>query len=119
MQLRKTTFHSYFSKIVIIFFTASLGFVSISGWTTTPRFDEGIDYKRLNKNHRYKKTKKIEVVEFFGLFCPHCRKFNPAITDWSKKAPENVVFMKLHVPFRELAHQRLYFTLKKMNLAVH
>ena len=25
--------------------------------------------------------------------------------------------MKLHVPFRELAHQRLYFTLKKMNLA--
>ena len=117
MQFRKTTFHTYLSKIVIIFFTACFGFVSTSGWTTTPRFDEGIDYKRLDKNHRYKKTKKIEVVEFFGLFCPHCRKFNPAITDWSKNAPENVIFKKLHVPFRELAHQRLYFTLKKMNLA--
>ena len=65
MQFRKTTFHTYLSKIVIIFFTGCLGFVSTSGWTNTPRFDEGIDYKRLNKNHRYKKTKKIEVEEFF------------------------------------------------------
>ena len=61
-------------------------------------------------------TKKIEVVEFFGLFCPHCRNFSPVIKRWAESLPENVEFRKLHVPFREISHQRLYFTLKKMGL---
>ena len=80
------------------------------------RFDEGIDYKRIYSENKYKKTKKVEVVEFFGLFCPHCRNFSPVIRKWAEKLPANVEFKKLHVPFREISHQRLYFTLKKMGL---
>ena len=79
-------------------------------------FDEGIDYKRIYSENKFKKTKKIEVVEFFGLFCPHCRNFSPVINRWAEKLPANVEFKKLHVPFREVSHQRLYFTLKKMGL---
>ena len=82
----------------------------------SPTYDEGIDYKRIYSENKYKKTKKIEVVEFFGLFCPHCRNFSPVINRWAEKLPENVEFKKLHVPFREVSHQRLYFTLKKMGL---
>ena len=82
----------------------------------SPTYDEGIDYKRIYSNNIHQKTKKIEVVEFFGLFCPHCRNFSPVINRWAEKLPANVEFKKLHVPFREVSHQRLYFTLKKMGL---
>ena len=82
----------------------------------SPTYDEGIDYKRIYSDNKYKTTKKIEVVEFFGLFCPHCRNFSPVINRWAEKLPANVEFKKLHVPFREVSHQRLYFTLKKMGL---
>ncbi len=82
----------------------------------SPTYDEGIDYKRIYSENKYKTTKKIEVVEFFGLFCPHCRNFSPVINRWAEKLPANVEFKKLHVPFREVSHQRLYFTLKKMGL---
>ena len=81
-----------------------------------PTYDEGIDYKRIYSENKYKKTKKIEVIEFFGIFCPHCRNFSPVIQKWAEKLPANVEFKKLHVPFREISHQRLYFTLKKMGL---
>ena len=97
--------------LVIIIASSTKGDVFAS-----PTYDEGIDYKRIYSENNYKKTKKIEVVEFFGLFCPHCRNFSPVINKWAEKLPENVEFKKLHVPFREITHQRLYFTLKKMGL---
>lgn len=34
---------------------------------------------------------KIEVYEFFHYGCPHCRDFDPLVTDWKKKLPEDVV----------------------------
>ena len=97
--------------LVIIVASSTKGDVLAS-----PTYDEGIDYKRIYSENKHKKTKKIEVVEFFGLFCPHCRSFSPVINRWAEKLPANVEFKKLHVPFREVSHQRLYFTLKKMGL---
>ena len=97
--------------LVIILASCTKGDVLAS-----PTYDEGIDYKRIYSDNKYKTTKKIEVVEFFGLFCPHCRNFSPVINRWAEKLPANVEFKKLHVPFREVSHQRLYFTLKKMGL---
>ena len=97
--------------LVIIIASSTKGDVLAS-----PTYDEGIDYKRIYSNNNHQKTKKIEVVEFFGLFCPHCRNFSPVINRWAEKLPANVEFKKLHVPFREVSHQRLYFTLKKMGL---
>ena len=97
--------------LVIILASSTKGDVFAS-----PTYDEGIDYKRIYSENRYKKTKKIEIVEFFGLFCPHCRNFSPVINRWAENLPANVEFKKLHVPFREVSHQRLYFTLKKMGL---
>ena len=97
--------------LVIIIASSTKGDVFAS-----PTYDEGIDYKRIYSENNYKKTKKIEVVEFFGLFCPHCRSFSPVINRWAETLPANVEFKKLHVPFREVSHQRLYFTLKKMGL---
>ncbi|MDA9690234.1 thiol:disulfide interchange protein DsbA/DsbL [Betaproteobacteria bacterium] len=98
-----------FLAIIVVSFTKGATIAS-------PTYDEGIDYKRIYSENKFKKTKKIEVIEFFGLFCPHCRNFSPVIQKWAEKLPADVEFKKLHVPFREISHQRLYFTLKKMGL---
>jgi thiol:disulfide interchange protein DsbA len=57
---------------------------------------------------------KIEVVEFFWFGCPHCYTLEPLISAWSKKLPPDVVFRRQHVPFREVKHQQLYFTLQAL-----
>jgi thiol:disulfide interchange protein DsbA len=55
---------------------------------------------------------KIEVVEFFWFGCPHCYSLEPVINAWVKKLPSDVVFRRQHVPFREVKHQQLFFTLQ-------
>ena len=57
---------------------------------------------------------KIEVVEFFWFGCPHCYSLEPLINAWSRKLPPDVVFRRQHVPFREVKHQQLYFTLQAL-----
>ena len=55
---------------------------------------------------------RIEVVEFFWFGCPHCYSLEPLINAWARKLPQDVVFRRQHVPFREPKHQQLYFTLQ-------
>ena len=38
---------------------------------------------------------KIEVVEFFGYWCPHCNAFEPALEAWVKKLPATVNFRRM------------------------
>lgn len=56
----------------------------------------------------------IEVVEFFSYSCPHCARFDPALSDWVKKLPKDVSFRRSPVVFQEswLAGARLYFALE-------
>lgn len=58
--------------------------------------------------------KKIEVIEFFWYGCPHCNALEPLMEPWQAKLPPDVLFRKVHVPFREVKHQQLYFTLETM-----
>jgi len=46
----------------------------------------------LNPPQKGDDPSKIEVVEFFHYGCPHCRDFDPLISDWKKKLPEDVSF---------------------------
>ena len=62
---------------------------------------------------------KIEVVEFFGYWCPHCNAFEPTLEVWAHKLPADVNFRRLPVafqPFQE-PYQRLYFALEALGLA--
>lgn len=59
---------------------------------------------------------KIEVVEFFWYGCPHCHSLEPAVKDWSKRLPADVIFRKVHVPWQVQAHQQLFFTLESLGL---
>jgi thiol:disulfide interchange protein DsbA len=60
---------------------------------------------------------RIEVVEFFWYGCPHCHSLEPALKEWARRLPADVVFRKAHVPWQVQAHQQLFFTLESLNLA--
>ena len=42
---------------------------------------------------------KIEVVEFFCYWCPHCNSFEPALEAWVRKLPADVAFRRVPVAF--------------------
>ena len=46
----------------------------------------------LNPPQKGDDAAKIEVIEFFHYGCPHCRDFDPLVTDWKKSLPADVSF---------------------------
>ena len=61
---------------------------------------------------------KVEVVEFFGYWCPHCHAFEPALDAWAKKLPATVSFKRWPVAFNAAQEpaQRLYFAIEALGL---
>jgi thiol:disulfide interchange protein DsbA len=61
---------------------------------------------------------KVEVIEFFGYWCPHCSEFEPTMSDWSKRndAKVSMVYVPVPLQFRasESGFQKLYYTLDVM-----
>ena len=59
---------------------------------------------------------KVEVIEFFGYWCPHCNDFEPVLSDWAKRndAKVSMVYVPVPLQFRpdEVGLQRLYYTLE-------
>ena len=72
-----------------------------------------VDYLTLAKPQPAESGKRIEVIEFFGYFCPHCHAFDPVLTDWVNKHGDNIAFKRIHVVFRPamLPFQQMYITL--------
>lgn len=42
---------------------------------------------------------KIEVVEAFGYWCPHCNAFEPMLAPWAEQLPDDVTFENMPVVF--------------------
>jgi thiol:disulfide interchange protein DsbA len=61
---------------------------------------------------------KIDVVEFFGYWCPHCNAFEPQLEAWVQKLPAYVSFRRMPVLFNAAQEttQRLYFALEALGL---
>ena len=78
---------------------------------------EGKDYLRLAAPIAMP-AGKIEVVEFFGYWCPHCNAFEPALEAWVKKLPADVNFRREPVAFQPWhePYQKLYFALEELGL---
>lgn len=54
---------------------------------------EGIDYALIENPQTYAPSAgKIEVVEVFGYWCPHCAAFQPALAAWKNTLPADVRF---------------------------
>ncbi len=79
---------------------------------------EGRQYTRVGQPVPVAVAGKIEVIEFFGYWCPHCSQLEPVLEPWVKKLPSDVNFRRIpvawqaqHVPF-----QKLYFALEAMGV---
>ena len=60
--------------------------------------------------------KKIEVVEFFGYWCPHCSAFESTLEAWVKKLPADVAFRRVPVAFSapQQPLQKAFYALEDM-----
>ena len=78
---------------------------------------EGKDYLRVAQPVPVSGDK-IEVVEFFGYWCPHCNAFEPALEAWVKRLPATVNFRRMPVAFNAAQEtaQRLYFGIEALGL---
>lgn len=88
------------------------GTLTLPAWAQ-PR--EGKDYRKLSKPAPTEAPAgKIEVVEFFGYFCPHCNAFEPALNAWVRALPKDVVMHHVPVNFnaKTVPMQKLYYTLE-------
>ncbi len=79
---------------------------------------EGREYTRLKQPLPAPTGGKVEVVEFFGYWCPHCSAFEPTLDAWARKLPADVVFRRIPVAFNGAhePYQKLYYALEAMGL---
>lgn len=78
---------------------------------------EGKDYVRLATPIPMP-AGKIEVVEFFGYWCPHCNAFEPVLEPWAHKLPADVAFRRVPISFQpwQEPYQKLYYALEALGL---
>jgi thiol:disulfide interchange protein DsbA len=80
---------------------------------------DGVEYLTLPTAQPTDAGRKVEVIEFFAYYCPHCYAFEPALQAWVKQQGDNIVFRRVHVSrdANVAPQQRLFFTLEAMGLA--
>ncbi|MBC3863991.1 thiol:disulfide interchange protein DsbA/DsbL [Undibacterium jejuense] len=104
-----------FSHIVRSVMLLGLGLIATGAGASPAAPQNGTEYRVLSRPQGTDSGKKIEVIEFFGYFCPHCNALEPHIEAWVKKQGDNIVFKRIHVDFHDLVtQQKLFFTLEAM-----
>ncbi len=77
---------------------------------------EGQDFKRLASPVALAVPGSVEVIEFFGYWCPHCAAFEPTLDAWARKLPADVNFRRVPVGWQtaQEPYQRLYFAIEAL-----
>jgi thiol:disulfide interchange protein DsbA len=80
---------------------------------------DGVEYLTLPSPLPTDTGRKVEVIEFFAYYCPHCYAFEPQLASWVKQQGDNIVFKRVHVSrdANVAPQQRLFLTLEAMGLA--
>ncbi len=102
--------------------TAGLGLSILSStWLASPALAqggpvEGKDFLRLKDPVAVASSGKIEVLEFFGYWCPHCASFEPVLEAWVKALPADIHFRRIPVAFSvpQEFYQKLYFGIEAL-----
>lgn len=70
------------------------------GQSAPTPLQEGVDYEVLKAGQRWQKPDgRIEVVEVFAYWCPHCDDFQPMVDAWKRKMPSDVRFAYVPAAF--------------------
>ncbi len=75
-------------------------------------------YTRLSSPVTVAVPGKIEVLEFFGYWCPHCDELEHVLQAWAAKLPAGVVFKRVPVAWQAMhvPYQKIYFALEAMGV---
>ena len=102
-------------------FTVSLSMaaLSLASLAATAAFAqgaprEGIDYRVVKPvQPTQAPAGKVEVIEFFGYWCPHCSEFEPTLSDWNKRneAKASMVYVPIAFQASMANLQKLYYAL--------
>ena len=95
-----------------------LGFMTFAAFASPSAPVKNVDYQVLSTPQPADTGNKVEVIEFFGYFCPHCYAFDTSLTNWARKHKKDVVFKRVVVKFSEsmALHQKLFYTLSAMDV---
>jgi thiol:disulfide interchange protein DsbA len=95
---------------------ALLAVTAVAAQAADPK--EGQNYLTLPTAQNTDTGKKVEVIEFFAYYCPHCDAFEPVLNEWVRKQGDNIAYRRVHVErdINVLPQQRLFFTLEAMGL---
>jgi thiol:disulfide interchange protein DsbA len=78
---------------------------------------EGEDYAVINAQPWQPQKGKIEVVEVFAYWCPHCAEFEPHVQTWQAKLPKDVKFSYLSAAFEsEDNFSRAFFAAEQLGV---
>lgn len=96
----------------------ALATVASMAGATPEHPQNGVDYLTLPQAQETGTGDKVEVIEFFAYYCPHCNVYEPRLAEWVRKQGDNIVFKRVHVPRDEnvLPQQRLFYTLEALGI---
>ncbi len=82
------------------------------------RAQQNIDY-RLISPQPVETGERIEVIDFFWYGCPYCNELQPALDDWDRRKPADVVLRRVPAILRDswAPHARIYYTLELLGEA--
>lgn len=101
-----------FIKLALAALSLSLVAAGAAASTANPVSDD--DYRTLAHAVPTAAGNKVEVIEFFGYWCPHCNAFDPEISAWVKAQGDKIVFKRVPVIFHEgdEVQQKMYYALE-------
>lgn len=85
---------------------------------SAPRYQEGVQYVRLDEPVRVRSRDKIEVVEIFWYGCHHCYTLEAPLEAWERQLSDDVDFWRSPVvwnPLTEL-HARAYYIAQALGI---
>lgn len=78
---------------------AAVLLVMLSVGAQAAGYIEGKHYRVISKPVKTTDPNRVEVVEAFGYWCPHCNAFEPMLDAWSKRLADDVHFKNMPVVF--------------------
>jgi len=105
-----------------LFLCIRLLILGCTGWTACStalaqdRFKESQHFFKLTTPLQHDAGIKIDVVEFFGFACSHCRDLDEYLSPWARVASDKVKFHRVPVPFFSswAPYSRIYLVLESM-----
>lgn len=92
--------------------------IFVSGTALAQTYQEGTNYRVLEKPVRTADASKIEVAEVFWYGCPHCFNFEPLFGEFKKTLADDVNVVEIPAVFSKIheSHAKLYYIAKFMKV---